>query len=164
MSPATSGGIPSARSFAYVRKNFLSPVVKPSIGSNVPPQSHHGPLLGKLPPCSGVSLAPSFSLRHHYRELPGCAADGKTYKEALVNVEIFIREWIETAKELGRPSPPRAAASPLLKSQRPHSLENQMPKGAPPARGKGAAAATGAGAVASHVRAISARAYEHRRA
>ncbi len=38
-------------------------------------------------------------------ELPGCAADGKTYKEALANVEIIIPEWIETAKELGRPIP-----------------------------------------------------------
>jgi predicted RNase H-like HicB family nuclease len=38
-------------------------------------------------------------------ELPGCAADGKTYKEALANVEIIIQEWIETAKELGRPIP-----------------------------------------------------------
>lgn len=38
-------------------------------------------------------------------ELPGCAADGKTYREALANVEIVIREWIETAKELGRPIP-----------------------------------------------------------
>jgi predicted RNase H-like HicB family nuclease len=37
--------------------------------------------------------------------LPGCAADGKTYKEALANVEIIIQEWIETAKELGRPIP-----------------------------------------------------------
>ena len=35
-------------------------------------------------------------------ELPGCAADGKTYKETLANVEIIIHEWIETAKELGR--------------------------------------------------------------
>jgi predicted RNase H-like HicB family nuclease len=34
-----------------------------------------------------------------------CAADGKTYKEALANVEIIIQEWIETAKELGRPIP-----------------------------------------------------------
>lgn len=38
-------------------------------------------------------------------ELPGCAADGKTYREALANVEVIIREWIGTAKELGRPIP-----------------------------------------------------------
>ena len=38
-------------------------------------------------------------------ELPGCAADGKTYKQALANVEVIIREWIVTAKELGRPIP-----------------------------------------------------------
>ena len=38
-------------------------------------------------------------------ELPGCAADGATYQEALTNVELIIQEWIETAKELGRPIP-----------------------------------------------------------
>jgi len=38
-------------------------------------------------------------------ELPGCAADGKTCPEALANVEVIIQEWIETAKELGRPIP-----------------------------------------------------------
>ena len=38
-------------------------------------------------------------------ELPGCAADGKTYREALDNVEVVIQEWIETATELGRPIP-----------------------------------------------------------
>ena len=38
-------------------------------------------------------------------ELPGCAADGATYKEALTNVEVIIQKWIETAKELGRPIP-----------------------------------------------------------
>ena len=38
-------------------------------------------------------------------ELPGCAADGKTYREALSNVEVVIQEWIETATELGRPIP-----------------------------------------------------------
>ena len=38
-------------------------------------------------------------------ELPGCAADGKTYQEALANVEVIIKEWIETAKGLGRPIP-----------------------------------------------------------
>ena len=39
-------------------------------------------------------------------ELPGCAADGKTRREALANVEVIIQEWIETAKESGRPIPP----------------------------------------------------------
>jgi len=38
-------------------------------------------------------------------ELPGCAADGGTYQEALANVEIVVKEWIDTAKELGRPIP-----------------------------------------------------------
>jgi predicted RNase H-like HicB family nuclease len=38
-------------------------------------------------------------------ELPGCAADGETYQEALQNVEIIMQEWIETAKELRRPIP-----------------------------------------------------------
>ncbi|MCH8119748.1 MAG: type II toxin-antitoxin system HicB family antitoxin [Planctomycetes bacterium] len=38
-------------------------------------------------------------------ELPGCAADGATYREALSNVEVIIQEWIETAQEEGRPIP-----------------------------------------------------------
>lgn len=38
-------------------------------------------------------------------ELPGCTVDGKTHQEALANVEVIIQEWIETAKELGRPIP-----------------------------------------------------------
>jgi len=38
-------------------------------------------------------------------ELPGCAADGATYQEALANVEVIIQQWIETAQELGRPVP-----------------------------------------------------------
>jgi predicted RNase H-like HicB family nuclease len=38
-------------------------------------------------------------------ELSGCAADGATYQEALANVETVIQEWIETAKDLGRPIP-----------------------------------------------------------
>ncbi len=43
-------------------------------------------------------------------ELPGCAADGASYEEAVANVEVVIREWIETARELGRPIPePRGA-------------------------------------------------------
>ncbi|MGZ5381945.1 MAG: type II toxin-antitoxin system HicB family antitoxin [Thermoanaerobaculia bacterium] len=38
-------------------------------------------------------------------ELPGCAADGPTYAEALAAAEVAIQEWLETAKELGRPIP-----------------------------------------------------------
>jgi predicted RNase H-like HicB family nuclease len=38
-------------------------------------------------------------------ELPGCAADGRTYKQAVSNAETIIKQWIETARELGRPVP-----------------------------------------------------------
>ena len=38
-------------------------------------------------------------------ELPGCAADGATYQEALASVETVIQEWIEAARDLGRPIP-----------------------------------------------------------
>ena len=38
-------------------------------------------------------------------ELPGCMADGASYQEAVANAEIVIQEWIETARELGRPIP-----------------------------------------------------------
>ena len=38
-------------------------------------------------------------------ELPGCAADGATYQEAPINAELVMREWIQTANELGRPVP-----------------------------------------------------------
>ena len=38
-------------------------------------------------------------------ELEGCMADGGTYREAVENAEIIMQEWIETARELGRPIP-----------------------------------------------------------
>ncbi len=38
-------------------------------------------------------------------ELPGCAADGADYSEALKNVEVVAQEWIERAKQLGRDIP-----------------------------------------------------------
>ncbi len=38
-------------------------------------------------------------------ELPGCAADGPTYAEALAAAEVAIHEWLETARELGRDIP-----------------------------------------------------------
>lgn len=40
-------------------------------------------------------------------ELPGCMADGQTYIEAVTNAEIVIKEWIETAQELGRVPVPK---------------------------------------------------------
>ena len=38
-------------------------------------------------------------------ELPGCMADGETYEQAVENAQQVIAEWIETARELGRPVP-----------------------------------------------------------
>ncbi|MBU4075941.1 MAG: type II toxin-antitoxin system HicB family antitoxin [Euryarchaeota archaeon] len=38
-------------------------------------------------------------------ELPGCMADGNTYEEAIDNTLLVIREWMETAKEIGREIP-----------------------------------------------------------
>ena len=38
-------------------------------------------------------------------ELAGCMADGPTMRDALESVETVVREWIETAKELGREIP-----------------------------------------------------------
>jgi predicted RNase H-like HicB family nuclease len=35
-------------------------------------------------------------------ELAGCSADGATYQETLAKVELVIRQWIETAREIGR--------------------------------------------------------------
>ena len=34
-------------------------------------------------------------------ELPGCAADGKTYQEAIAMAEVIMDEWIETAVQNG---------------------------------------------------------------
>jgi predicted RNase H-like HicB family nuclease len=38
-------------------------------------------------------------------ELPGCVGDGPTRQEAIASAEIVISEWLETARELGRPVP-----------------------------------------------------------
>ena len=38
-------------------------------------------------------------------ELPGCMADGKTYGDALKNVQRVAKEWIAVARELGREIP-----------------------------------------------------------
>ena len=38
-------------------------------------------------------------------ELPGCMADGPTKAKALLAVEKVAKEWIETAREIGREVP-----------------------------------------------------------
>jgi len=38
-------------------------------------------------------------------ELAGCMSDGATMQEALANVEVIAKEWIETANDLGREVP-----------------------------------------------------------
>lgn len=38
-------------------------------------------------------------------ELPGCMADGPTYREALETVEVVIEEWIAAARQIGRSVP-----------------------------------------------------------
>jgi predicted RNase H-like HicB family nuclease len=37
--------------------------------------------------------------------LPGCMADGATYREVLANVETVIGEWIDMARHMGKPVP-----------------------------------------------------------
>ena len=43
-------------------------------------------------------------------ELPGCMADGSTYEEAVPNARQLIDEWLETAREFGRPIPPEGVS------------------------------------------------------
>ena len=47
-------------------------------------------------------------------ELPGCAADGATYGEALAAAQEAIATWIDTARDLGRaiPAPSQRLARP----------------------------------------------------
>src|SRR3954453_11394811 len=61
-------------------------------------------------------------------ELPGCAADGATYQDALSNAEVVIREWIETARELGPPIPkPRRRLAHTGGNGRPAPAEPRTP-------------------------------------
>ena len=53
-------------------------------------------------------------------ELPGCMADGYSYQAAVVNVQIIIDEWIETARIQNRLIP--QATGSLCMLNRPDKL------------------------------------------
>lgn len=38
-------------------------------------------------------------------ELPGCMAHGDTQEDALANIKIAMRLWVDTAREFGDPVP-----------------------------------------------------------
>jgi predicted RNase H-like HicB family nuclease len=38
-------------------------------------------------------------------ELPGCMADGKSYQDAVANVEVVVQEWLDAARAEGRAIP-----------------------------------------------------------
>ena len=46
-------------------------------------------------------------------ELAGCMAAGATYQEAVANVQLVIEQWLETAREFGRPHPGAAREAGL---------------------------------------------------
>src|SRR5471030_2165157 len=46
-------------------------------------------------------------------DLAGCAADGITRQGALANAETVIAEWLETAREMGRPIPEPQGPAPV---------------------------------------------------
>ena len=49
--------------------------------------------------------APDNAFIAEVSELPGCLADGPTKAKALRAAEIVAKEWMQTARELGRPIP-----------------------------------------------------------
>src|SRR5258706_2409753 len=99
-------------------------------GSHSPPAS--SPPFSPHPPSSlGSTEAPNFAhvVAPASSRLFFLVCDSK---ETLATWKIIIQEWVETAKELGCPIPPRAAAPPSLKSRRPHpeTRRDAAPKGA----------------------------------
>lgn len=43
-------------------------------------------------------------------DLPGCMSDGESSEEALANTRLAIKEWIDTARKLGREVPAPGSA------------------------------------------------------
>ncbi len=61
-------------------------------------------------------------------DLHGCMSDGETPEEAFSNARQAIQEWIETAREVGRPVPEPGSAAKRATEQRAklvHQLNEQ---------------------------------------
>src|SRR5205809_8110075 len=59
-------------------------------------------------------------------ELQGCMADGPTPEEALSNIRQVAREWVEVAKEEGRPIPPPMSCEDQVKAA--HEFREEVNK------------------------------------
>jgi predicted RNase H-like HicB family nuclease len=81
-----------------LKRSRAKPVTKPEVNRTAPKHRirYEIILYWSKPDSAYIAEVP---------ELAGCAADGKTYHEALANALVIIREWIQTAKELGRQVP-----------------------------------------------------------
>jgi predicted RNase H-like HicB family nuclease len=59
-------------------------------------------------------------------QLDGCMADGATPEEAVANLRVIINEWVEVAKEDGRPIPEPMTVLDIAREQ--HEAEAQFRK------------------------------------
>ena len=50
-------------------------------------------------------------------ELPGCIADGETLEEATQELVLALKDWLETAKELGMDIPPAVSREVAVKQK-----------------------------------------------
>ena len=62
-----------------------------------------------------------------FPEIPGCYGDGATPEEAVIDAEVALQSWIDTAKEFGDPIPvPKANFSGQWRLRIPKSLHAEL--------------------------------------